>query len=107
MFDYWILDENGNQKRATCGEWSAWIDSNPDRHVGRTTTDNGYYVSTVFLTCNQAWDGGPPVLWETMIFGGAVDDSYQERYTSRVDAEAGHARAVEYAKGLPTAEKIA
>lgn len=51
-------------------------------------------VSTVFLALDHDLSGkGPPVLYETMIFGGPRDD-YQERYCTRAEAEAGHARAV-------------
>ena len=38
-------------------------------------------------------DHGEPILWETMIFGGE-HDQYQERYTNRHAALAGHDRAV-------------
>ena len=42
---------------------------------------------------------GPPVLWETMIFGGGVtDEEYQERFTSVEDARDGHERAIELAR---------
>lgn len=53
-------------------------------------------VSTVFL--GIAMNGynkiDPPLLWETMIFGGE-HDLYQERYTSHEDALVGHQRAVD------------
>lgn len=39
-------------------------------------------VSTVFLGLDHFGRVGEPVLWETMIFGGA-HDGYQARYTSR------------------------
>ena len=62
----------------------------------------GVKVSTVFLGLDHRFsdslEDGPPVLWETMIFGGAHDE-HQERYTSRADAIAGHARAVKMVKG--------
>jgi hypothetical protein len=34
---------------------------------------------------------GPPVLWETFVFGGVLDGEMQ-RYTSKADALAGHQR---------------
>jgi hypothetical protein len=36
---------------------------------------------------------GPPILFETMIFGGPYDQ-YMDRYCTWAEAEAGHARAV-------------
>lgn len=49
-------------------------------------------VSTTFLAIDHGFDGGPPVLYETMIFGGKLD-GYQRRYTTRALAEAGHIEA--------------
>ena len=49
-------------------------------------------LSTVFLCIDHSFDSlgnGPPVLWETMIFGGPRDQE-QHRYTSHADALAGH-----------------
>lgn len=55
-------------------------------------------VSTVFLGVDHNWsDVGPPVLFETMIFGGEHDE-YQQRYSSYADALAGHERAVDLVK---------
>jgi hypothetical protein len=52
-------------------------------------------VSTVFLGLDHNFCGkGPPVLWETMVFGGK-HDGVQERYTTRDAAEIGHQQIVE------------
>jgi len=57
-------------------------------------------VSTVFLNLNHNYsDQGPPVLFETMIFGGK-HDSYQDRYTSYEDAMRGHYAVVDRLNGL-------
>lgn len=49
-------------------------------------------VSTVFLGLDHNFfDTGPPILWESMVFEGPLDQA-QERYTSRADALVGHAR---------------
>ena len=66
--------------------------------MDRTELAGGVHVSTVFLSLNHAFGQGPPVLFETMIFGGPHDD-YQERYTTVEEAREGHRRAVELAKG--------
>ncbi len=67
------------------------------RRVAQTFVSKDVRVSTVFLGLDHSWDEGPPVLWETMIFGGIHDD-YQERYTSYKDARLGHERAVVLAR---------
>lgn len=55
-------------------------------------------VSTVFLVHNHAYGGGPPVLWETMIFTtNCWLDGCMQRYTSRRDAEQGHHRLAAHA----------
>jgi len=56
------------------------------------------FVSTVFLGLDHGWGVGPPVLWETMIFGGPHND-YQRRYTTRDGAEMGHTIACQLATG--------
>ena len=50
-------------------------------------------VSTVFLGIDHSFGEGPPILWETMIFDGP-HDQFQERYTSKEEAIAGHERAM-------------
>lgn len=46
-------------------------------------------LSTVFLGIDHSFSGGTPVLFESMIFGGDLNES-QERYTSWDEAEVGH-----------------
>lgn len=58
-------------------------------------------VSTVFLCIDHSFmDDGPPVLWETMIFGRPLDQ-LQWRYTSAMEARRGHKRAVQIALFWP------
>jgi len=55
-------------------------------------------VSTIFLVIDHNFgDDGPPLLFETMVFGGPLDES-QERYSTWAEAVAGHARWVEKVK---------
>jgi hypothetical protein len=64
-------------------------------------------VSTVMLGTDHGFGmGGPPILFETMIFGGEHDE-YQERYSTRAEAESGHSKALGLArkKGV-TAEQV-
>lgn len=72
-------------------KWGVWIQE-AERHVAKTGVGDNW-ISTVFLGLDHSFGGGPPVLFETMIFGGKHDE-YQERYVTWDAAEAGHARAV-------------
>ena len=51
-------------------------------------------VSTVFLAVDHSFGDGPPLLFETMVFGGALDCE-QVRYATWEEAEAGHAAMCE------------
>ncbi len=49
----------------------------------------GVRVSTVFLGMNQNYGDGPPLIFETMIFGGEHSDE-QWRYATETEAVEGH-----------------
>jgi hypothetical protein len=52
-------------------------------------------VSTVFLTIDHNFrDEGPPIVFETLVQGGPLDD-WMRRYATWEDAEEGHAETVE------------
>jgi len=61
---------------------------------------NGVEVSTVFMSHNHNFGDGPPLVFETMVFGGACNH-YQARYSTWEEAEKGHARAVAMVMALP------
>lgn len=66
------------------------------------------HVSTVFLAINHSWGDGPPILFETMVFGyGEGDEEYQWRYPTEEAALAGHQAILEAVKeGKLTHETI-
>lgn len=72
------------------------------RHIAKTVLRHNRQrvaVSTVLLVADHNFMGGPPVLWETMIFGGPSDcDGSQWRYASRGAAKKGHRDAVAFLK---------
>jgi hypothetical protein len=82
-------------------EYHRWVLADPD-HGRRVVALNEFEyeggeirVSTVFiLGINHGFDGGEPILFETMLFGGPMSD-YQARYSTWEQAEAGHASALE------------
>lgn len=95
----YLLDDNGNP--TPCNdllEWARKLD-NAMRRVAEDTIGD-VYISTVFLGISYQFGDGPPLLFETMIFGGDRD-GYQEHYSTRADALAGHARAVALVSGTP------
>lgn len=52
-------------------------------------------ISTVFLAIDHAFGDGPPVLYETMVFGSDANaEDRQWRYTTRAKAVCGHAAIV-------------
>ncbi len=82
-------------------EWSQWFGT-ADRQVARDLV-GPLMVSTVFLGVDHNYfDDGPPILFETMVFGGEACDeyaeSYCERYSTWDEAEKGHAVAVAWAR---------
>lgn len=74
----------------------------PDRRVGQTEKGD-VKVSTVFLALDHRFnDQGPPLLFETMIFGGE-HDGYQDRCSTWEQAEVMHKVACDMAFGIPDA----
>jgi hypothetical protein len=67
------------------------------RHVGKDEVGE-VRVSTVFLGLDHSFSGGPPLLFETMVFGGEHDQA-QWRYTTWQEAEIGHAQVLAKVKG--------
>lgn len=64
-----------------------------DRRVAVTDLGKLGRVSTVFLGMNHAYGGGPPLIFETMIFDGPMDQ-YMDRYSTEDEALDGHGFAV-------------
>jgi hypothetical protein len=75
--------------------WAQWYE-HFDRQVGNFNL-LGVNVSTVFLGLYHRFSShGPPLLWETMIFGGRYNHE-QWRYASLRSAVRGHKHAVHLA----------
>ena len=73
-----------------------WAGSFGDNTVALTELDD-VTVSTVWLGLNHNFGDGPPLIFETMIFGGQHDE-FQERYSTEAEALAGHEIAVTMAR---------
>lgn len=92
---YWDeLDRNPTR------EWRSWWQIGKDQISGlqlwKWTILDSISVSTVFIGLDHSWEGDPPVVFETMIFGGALSDE-QWRYCTIQEARIGHRRAVRLA----------
>ncbi len=105
MNDKYILDEKGNpQPEPDLMKWARWYESQQDLRGRIVKADQigDSKVSTIFLALDHAYNGGPPVLWETMVFGGPMNQEQDRCSGSREQAEAMHAKMVERVKTTPT-----
>jgi len=99
MNDYYILD---GKTVITCNllEWAEWL-KNADRTVKKTKIGE-IKISTVFLGLDHNYsDEGPPLLFETLVFGGPLDGE-MNRYWTWEQAEEGHREMVESVTNLMT-----
>ena len=78
-------------------KWAQWFETH-NRVLKKSYLFGDIKVSTVFLGLDYGyhWLGGPPVLFETMIFGGKLNYE-QWRYHTYGGALAGHKNAVKEA----------
>lgn len=91
---YYILDEN--KQVQPVADVFVWADyQNAHKRVASTRRGK-VWVSTVFLGIDHQYGDGPPLVFETMVFGGPADQ-YQDRYSSYDDALLGHRRACRFA----------
>ena len=72
-------------------KWAQWFEG--DKRRVELTKVGEVEVSTVFLGVDHQWAQGPPLLFETMVFGGDLDEE-QVRYGTMDEAKAGHAAMV-------------
>lgn len=97
---HYILDENNNTVEVDLLTWGKWLEHSDNRIVGYTQITSQASVSTVFIGIDHRWPGwppGPPILFETLVFGGALDGQ-GDRYCSYDDALTGHRMFVKRAR---------
>ena len=83
----YILDEHTPVCCEDLKTWATWFER-ADRRVARDIVGEST-VSTVFLGLDHAWGGGPPLLFETVVFQGPLDGEC-DRYETWDAAVAGH-----------------
>ena len=96
---YYILDADNHPVKVDLMTWAIWFED-ANRRIGYTQITSQCEVSTVFLGIDlRYFSEGPPILFETMIFGGPKEiDESQWRYSSFDDAMVGHLMAVDKAR---------
>ena len=96
MFRYYIL--NGHEAVGTNDvlDWGERLEQNKAKIVAKTFVGK-ILISTAFLGIDHSFGSGPPLLFETMVFGGKLDDE-TVRYTTWEEAEEGHKKMVEKVK---------
>lgn len=79
-----------------------WVElfSLDERIVDQTAIGHDYVVSTVWLGLDHAFSGGPPLIFETMVFdttgnGKLGEEKDIQRYSTWEQAETGHNAMVE------------
>src|SRR5262245_11987790 len=91
---FYILDGKHRPIKTDVLTWGRWFeDFFANRFVAEKIIGD-VRISTVCIVFDHRYFGdGPPLIFETMIFGGEFDQS-QWRYSSWDDAVTGHAMAV-------------
>lgn len=100
MSDNYILDGK-TPVPADLMTWARWYET-ADRSVAKSEV-GPYRVSTVFLGLNHEFGGGPPLLFETIVFGPPNDDDvWCERCSTWEQAEAMHRDGCTWASRQPS-----
>ena len=94
MNDKYILDGH-KAIPADLMTWAKWFQT-AERHVADEMVGS-VRISTIFLGLDHSFGGSRPLLFETMIFGGSLDQEMR-RYSTWKEAEAGHKKMVEQVK---------
>ena len=97
--DKFILDNNGEP--VACDDldhWAKWFEK-ADRKVAKSYVGTAL-IYTVFLGLNHNYGEGDPILWETLIIGGPLDNEMDRCCGSREQAEAMHALMVAKVKAV-------
>jgi hypothetical protein len=76
-------------------DFMTWAKLREDKSYKRVALDRvgEAEVSTVWLGLDHNFGGGPPLIFETIVFGGERDQDCQ-LYSTEEQARAGHARIV-------------
>lgn len=94
MSNKYILNKKGEpQLEPDLIKWAEWFET-ADRVLTKSEI-NGVTISTVFLGLDHAFNGGPPLIYETVILGSKRFEHHQWRYPTPEQALEGHRKAEE------------
>jgi hypothetical protein len=96
MSRYYILEGRIPVQCDDVLEWGKWYRT-AERVVAQESVGEAI-ISTVFLGFDHGWGDLKPIVFQTMVFGGLLDQEH-ERYYTWEEAEAGHKKMVERVKG--------
>jgi hypothetical protein len=96
MSNQYILNQHDAVPVDDVLEWGRWF-ADADRRVADTSIGDTR-VSTVFLGLDHQYGDGPPLLFETLVFGGKLDGEMM-RYSTWGEAERGHKVMVRRVQG--------
>lgn len=93
---YYVMAADGTTREVyNLLEWAQWVEA-ANRLVQKTKIGT-VEVSTVFLGLDYNFGGEPPALFETMVFGGRLDQQ-QVRYATLDEAKTGHEKLVRHVR---------
>ncbi len=86
----YILEGKEYREAESREEFYAFFEDIGRRTVSKTVVSTGVEVSTVFLGFDHGFsEDGPPILFESLVFGGPLDDE-MVRYATYDESLAGH-----------------
>lgn len=89
---YYILGNNNCVLEVPMEQWAKMFEK--QNRIVKVTKTNDVKISTVFLGLDHQFGNGPPLVFETMIFGGKYDQ-YQWRCSTWDAALRNHEEACE------------
>ena len=70
--------------------WAKWLEDHRTKRRVAQDKIGEVRISTVFLGLDHSFGNGQPLIFETMVFGGPLDQE-EVRYSTWEEAERGHA----------------
>lgn len=98
MAGYFVLDERGEPRpEPDVDAWIRWFEQ-ADRGIARTAVTPETTVLTIFRGVDEtAGSSEQPCLFETRVFGGALDGE-EMAHRSRAEAIAAHTKIAEWCR---------
>lgn len=75
-------------------EWGKLLENKGYKIVKQKTLSDGKRVSTIWLGLDHSFDGGKPLIFETMLLSKGDDNGDMERYSTEEEAIKGHKKMV-------------